>query len=356
VTYWSLYIAGSPVKVFSDCKAWSYLSLTAASSARVGRLAMLLSEYEIQVCFIKGKDNKAADALSRAYEGTLKCDNLAIIKDPRLNDLTAPELPPGVSVPLPEYLHQCDEHLKKHWPPTLPSDMDGKLLAVLETHLDENSHNNSMQIPRMWTKPVDRRELDTDSDSDAEKHELKNDPSVSGRVALVALNDTAFTPEAFRELQRADPKWERFILTLEATPANTRHNSYFLRKGILMHETNDHNGYNYYAVCVPEAIVDSLLRTYHQTLFGGHFGPKRTEQHLRRWYHWPTMAKDIKAFSKRCLPCVYNKSNPMAYKQGTMRVAQYPMHICFIDIACGLPRSYDGCHAVLLAYDGFQKN
>jgi hypothetical protein len=356
LTYWTMYIAGTSIKVYSDCKAWSYLSLTAASNARVGRLAMLLSEYDIQVCFVKGKDNKAADALTRAYDGMLKCDNLAIVKDQRLNDLTAPELKEGEAVPLPKYLYQCEEHLKTNWPPTQKPTMEEKLMATFETYLDENSLATSTQIPLMWTKPIDPAEVPEQILTTTDHLKLLNDPEVSGRVALVALNETAFTPDAFKRLQFDDVKWQRIILSLRELTANTRQNSYFLRQGILMREAIDRTGYTYYTVCVPEVMIDSLLRTYHQTLYGGHYGPKRTEAHIRKWYYWPTMVKDIKLFHKRCLPCVYNKSNPMAYKQGTMRVAQYPMHICFIDIACGLPKSYDGCDSMLLAYDGFSKH
>ena len=117
---WSFYICGNPIQVFSDCRAWTFLTKQSGASGRISRLALLISEFDISISYVKGTQNKAADGLSRAYDdGLVKYDDLITARHPALNKLEAPELPPGEVMKLGEYLTKCDDFLESHWPKLL---------------------------------------------------------------------------------------------------------------------------------------------------------------------------------------------------------------------------------------------
>jgi hypothetical protein len=64
---WRPFIAGSPHKVivYSDHQNLLYWKELHKISQRVAREVLRLSEYNIEICHIKGKSNGHADALSR---------------------------------------------------------------------------------------------------------------------------------------------------------------------------------------------------------------------------------------------------------------------------------------------------
>ena len=117
---WSYYICGNPIQVFSDCRAWTFLKVQCGASGKISRLALLVSEYDISISYVKGTQNKAADGLSRAFDdGTVKYDDQLTARHPALNELGAPKLEDGEVMKLNEYLDKCDEYLSTEWPPIL---------------------------------------------------------------------------------------------------------------------------------------------------------------------------------------------------------------------------------------------
>ncbi len=108
---WSFYICGNPIQVFSDCRAWTFLTKQSGASGRISRLALLISEFDISISYVKGTQNKAADGLSRAYDdGLVKYDDLITARHPALDKLEAPELPPNEVMKLGEYFIHIETH------------------------------------------------------------------------------------------------------------------------------------------------------------------------------------------------------------------------------------------------------
>jgi hypothetical protein len=127
---WSFYICGNPVQVFSDCRAWTFLKVQSGASGKISRLALLVSEYDITISYVKGTQNKAADGLSRAFDdGTVKYDDQLTARHPALNELGAPKLEDGEILKLNDYLDKCDEYLATEWPPILKKFEEDQLLS-----------------------------------------------------------------------------------------------------------------------------------------------------------------------------------------------------------------------------------
>ena len=84
--------------------------MQSGNSGKVSRLALLVSEYDISISYIKGAVNKAADGLSRAFDdGLTKFDDQVTARHPALELLQAPELEEGEVLKLSDYLTHCED-------------------------------------------------------------------------------------------------------------------------------------------------------------------------------------------------------------------------------------------------------
>ncbi len=269
------YICGNPIQVFSDCRAWTFLTKQSGASGRISRLALLISEFDISISYVKGTQNKAADGLSRAYDdGLVKYDDLITARHPALDKLEAPALPPGEIQKLGDYLVQCDKFLETHWPKlldeyevnnpkgldNLPERIKEKELRQLDSNIDkgkdkldinkvmleetdyvdrviyeatlvhlDKSKANIDRMRNYYPFQVNEDEIDADdsvsmteesgftdsgneSGSDAEGTTDSSFKAACYNIKLVAINESSFSLEAFQELQQKDPFCSVMIL------------------------------------------------------------------------------------------------------------------------------------------------
>ena len=412
---WSYYISGNPIQVYSDCRAWTFLKMQSGASGKISRLALLVSEYDISISYIKGTQNKAADGLSRAHDdGLTKYDDLITARHPALELLTAPKLPEGEVLQFNEYMVKCDEYLTVRWPEILKefeaqqlaqgkdpdiSNINQKLspaqqrLTNLEKDiLKESEYVNQviqeaaiLHVDRTNTNNLDKERRDkrypfqvnedlisegftpisddddhTDSDSLMSDDDVKTtDSSFKAAVynirKIIAINDSAFSVEAFKELQAKDEFCSRKIGLIQAKDARAKGSGYFLKRGILMRQMQTRDEQYYTVVCVPEALVQPLMESSHRSLLNGHFGGERYALNMARKYYWPKMKDDIMDFHRKCLSCQYNDKYPVKYSSGYVIRPRWPMHVVHCDLIVGLPRAFDGSYAILLLYDGFSR-
>lgn len=53
--------------------------------------------------------------------------------------------------------------------------------------------------------------------------------------------------------------------------------------------------------------IQEVLKTYHETLLGGHAGFERMKNNIRKFYNWPSLTKDVKEFTQNCSECAKAK-------------------------------------------------
>ena len=413
---WSFYICGNPVQVFSDCRAWTFLKVQCGASGKISRLALLVSEYDISISYVKGTQNKAADGLSRAFDdGTVKYDDQITARHPALNELGAPELQEGEVLKLGEYLEKCDEYVASHWPDilakyektqltsegssTMKPDPKDKKRELDKNTISESEFMNTaikeaaiLHIDRVrisdWTRQnkkegifpfleitesiscdtnstqMNHSETDTSietSDSEDEFPDTFSETTDSSlrtaqyNVRMIAVNESCFTLPAYAELQRQDEFCSGKIDLIKKKDTRTRESGYFLKRNILMRQMQTRDLQTYNVVCVPRSLVKPLLESSHKTLLSGHFGSQRYFLNMSRKYYWPKMKDEIIDFHHHCLPCQYNDKFPVKYLSGHVIRPMWPMHIVHCDLIVGLPRALDGSYAILLLYDGFSR-
>ena len=412
---WSYYICGNPIQVFSDCKAWTFLKVQSGNSGKISRLALLISEYDISISYVKGTANKAADGLSRAYDdGLTKFDDQITARHPALQKLEAPELPEGEIMKLTDYLDKCEDFLSTHWPKILKEydelnpvkDDDVQNIQSIKSGPEGIKDLNSVQfdinaeavyvdatiqesailhIDRSYATELGHRfkmqkypfQIDDDF-TDASTSIICDSESVSSDVSvrledeinqttdssfkaacfnirLVAINESCFSLDAFSDMQHQDEFCSNKLELIKKKDQNVFKSGYFVKRKILMRKMETRDGQVYNVVCIPKVLVKPLLESSHKSLLSGHFGSQRYFLNMSRKYYWPKMKDDITNFHHSCLPCMYNDKFPVKYISGYVIRPLYPMHVVHCDLIVGLPRALDGSHAILLLYDGFSR-
>jgi hypothetical protein len=106
--HWRLYLTGSPHKIiiYSDHQNLLYWKEPHKISRRVAREVLMLSEYNFEICHIKGTANQQADALSRGPDyGQGQNDNQDVTVLPKQIFIRATEV-------LSDYIEQNEDMLK----------------------------------------------------------------------------------------------------------------------------------------------------------------------------------------------------------------------------------------------------
>ena len=110
------------------------------------------------------------------------------------------------------------------------------------------------------------------------------------------------------------------------------------------------------ALVIPEARRHYVMDNYHQSLFAGHLGIKRTYARIASQFWWPNMFSDVYNYVTHCIPCQQFKRGALIrYKRMAMPVAQYPFHIVAVDYIGKIHTSSDGCSYIIVFIDHFSK-
>lgn len=75
--------------------------------------------------------------------------------------------------------------------------------------------------------------------------------------------------------------------------------------------------------------INEILKAYHNSLLGGHAGISR---YVKRFYNWPTLTEDVKAYVRNCPTCEKTKVNKLTRSPMQIRsTADEPFHKIYID-------------------------
>jgi len=109
-------------------------------------------------------------------------------------------------------------------------------------------------------------------------------------------------------------------------------------------------------IYMPKKLTKIILEKYHSNASAGHFGTRKTEELIRRFYYWPKMNNDIEEYIKRCPICSTLKDKTHA-PYGLVQFSETPQkpwtHI-HVDFITDLPTS-SGYDTVINIVDHFSK-
>ncbi|KAG4076848.1 hypothetical protein HA402_006558 [Bradysia odoriphaga] len=101
---------------------------------------------------------------------------------------------------------------------------------------------------------------------------------------------------------------------------------------------------------------EAILKQYHDSAFGGHFGMDKTYDRIKARYHWIGMKKEIERYVKVCLKCQLNKKRKLTKMPLVItKVAAKPFDRLYFDIVEGVPESNQGNNVILSMIDDLTK-
>lgn len=108
---------------------------------------------------------------------------------------------------------------------------------------------------------------------------------------------------------------------------------------------------------VPTDLRPTILKQLHDDALASHGGVKKTLARIRTRYTWPSMAKDIKAYVRKCEICQTTKGSNIVLRgeMGQPKDPTNPWSMIALDLVGPLPRSSHGNVYILIVMDVFTK-
>ena len=107
---------------------------------------------------------------------------------------------------------------------------------------------------------------------------------------------------------------------------------------------------------VPSGLEDQVLKSVHDVPLGGHLGITRTEERVKKRFHWPGIRKAITKHILLCNVCNHKNSpiNRNTAPLGHISVSQ-PFTFWALDYMGPLPETSRGNKHILVVVDHFTK-
>jgi len=251
------YIYGRKFNVYTDHRALIWLCGKKNPMSRLGRWSIAIAEYSQGIHFIAGKNNRVADALSRA---------------------------PFVDEPPPTGM---DEYQSNGCIPQNIKDQVAKMAGIDPEEMKEDEEMK-------WSELLD---------TDVPKHTLNWDPQAKGKRRTVGTIATTITKPKDQWQPVMLPKYWAEHVKLKEIPTGVKPD----REGILWAEGTDIHGKKSRVLWVPPAFRREVLRAFHCTPLSAHPSHRKMYLRMAKQVCWYGMAKEVKDFVKNCHICQKNR-------------------------------------------------
>ena len=263
---WEDKLIGLPFMIVTDHQALTFFNEAPTRSQRRMRWREYLSRFNFMMKYLKGEDNKVADALSRYFssdEPGETHDIAAYVNadarlDPEGDDLTI----------------ACTAELTAFQVSIIPSE---EREEVIRDHVEQRI-NDSHQLSL-------HKELETIQSPGLN---VKDD-----NVQVVLRN----IPKLYEN--------DKFFSNIWKHP--DRYDKFKVHKELLWIV----NRAGYKVVCTPKGLIKGkstqglIIDACHQTL--GHLGLSKMLEYVRRWFWWPNIKEDVEDFCSSCGKCQVTK-------------------------------------------------
>ena len=108
---------------------------------------------------------------------------------------------------------------------------------------------------------------------------------------------------------------------------------------------------------VPKDLVVEVLKQNHEHPLASHSGINKTLEKIRRYYYWPNLVNDVKAFVNGCAICKCTKhpNRPLRPPLGPVKETQRVFQKLFVDFLGPYPRSKSGNIGIFVVLDHLSK-
>lgn len=287
VKYFRPYLYGRQFVIRTDHRPLIYLFNMTNPSSRLTKFRLALEEYMFEIEYVKGRDNAAADALSRIR---MSSDDLKAMNEKIVSVLTRAQ--------------------KKKMTESDSKNFDNTLVEDAQTD-DRTDHPRVVEVlkpPKNYTELifVDENEWRRIKKDMTEETELFAYSSNKNIVYIKSVSQSYCTRDVFmRELTYFCNK-----VKVDCLYVLKNENNVELIKE-LAQSINNQTKWTGPRLCVLRNVikVDNkdtqrvILNDYHMLPTSGHVGIRRMLNNIRQRYFWPGLENDVTDFVKRCDQC-----------------------------------------------------
>jgi hypothetical protein len=303
--HWRSYLHGSPypIQLLSDHKPLVYLNSKAELGQRLSKWMEELCDLEFEIKYVKGKDNAAADALSRRSDHVTK---------------------------------GADESAPLRWKVKL---------------IDSKSAASPKYQPRPWRVASDWMDQPTESLAAATRRAPRavDQPAEAAEVAQPNSQPAEYVLQVDSLLEdvRAAAKNDKDYQTL--LKGDEKHGALQRRAGLVYSRSG--------ALYIPDdrALKTRLMHLAHDAV--GHFGRDKTIERLSRHCVWFGMSKQVADWCRSCSVCCANKGSH-ELPAGLLKplpIPERPWDSVGLDFVGPLPKTSGGYDFILVLIDRFSK-
>ena len=310
------YIRAAPftVRLLTDHQSLKYMMTQKGLAGRMARWAMILSEYDAEVLYLRGPSNTVADSLSRLINTDPKDFNMS---ESLLH--INPEVIPLVQ----SYLHMCCKTVEQLDP------------HVAGTDYLSPDYNIPPDLPHEQTLFAMYNTRVT--------AKIKISASDYLKCKDFGLIFKALSKEHKSSMSKSD---------LASVENRLQH--FFLESGILYYTEKTGE-----VIAIPSGESrNTIIRECHTTALAGHRGEKGTARLVRVRAYWPRLDQSVKSYIRKCEECITCKSERRkpAGKLQPLDIPWTSQTHYAMDFKTDLPpsgaRKYD---ALLVCVDRFSK-
>ncbi|CAL1395604.1 unnamed protein product [Linum trigynum] len=291
VQLWRPYLLGRQFFIRTDQRSLRFLLEQRNTTPEQQKWVSKLLVYDYVIIYKPGRENQAADALSRR---------------PLVRDHDGPHITPNKGV----IIHNVERtrslsgsHIQNGPDPSgEPTFSQEPILMTNAIPTSQNSHvmKESQQLNSI---PSDEVSAGASGDKDHQAHYAgdKSESPNPSEKSLAISHSFSTLGEALKRAVDQDPYLQGVI-----QKANSQNPGHFsVKRGMALYDDR--------VVLSPNSpLVDQLLNEYHSTPSGGHSGVLRTYKRLASQFFWPNMLESIKRFVASCEVCQQAKTQALA--------------------------------------------
>lgn len=326
VKHFRPYLYGRFFKIQTDHRPLVYLFGMRDPTSRLLKFRLQLEEYNFSIEYIKGKENSAADALSRIV---MTSEELKSMNEQVMNVITR-----GQARRMKDLQNK---------PNTLNSSANNNI---------SNSRTDQPRIVEIIKKPINLVELALTNNRKLLK--LEQDGLITERsnyfvyvpsVSIVYFNSLSRSPLARDALVRDLASLCKHIKVEELCVLKNENNNEFIA-GII-DEIKHCENWAGPKICVLRKVqklfnkddIRVVINDFHLLPTSGHAGIRRMTNNIKRFYYWPGMDKDILEFVNKCSQCKMQKySRNTKQPMEITSTSNYAFEKIFLDIVGPLPK------------------
>lgn len=309
IRYFRPYLFGRHFKIKTDHKPLKWLESLKEPNSKLVRWKLLLSEYDYEIDYINGKENKVADSLSRNISNNATNSNKNCLNDQKPN-LSLYNEPGDINQSIQEFFEKSENYVT-----TVHSADEPPLLSYPYCDKPINYYKHQMIIKTTESSPVP-----------------------------MFIKEKIFDNQRYYiNLRRRciDEDLEEFIANLNNNISyylyfpNKEDEKYFLKN--IQEKIIRIN--SKLMICSTK-LTDVTLQTdkqdkinYHHIYKTGHRGITTTIESLKRNYYWPTMIKDVTNYINNCVICQKSKyeRKPNEFKFQSIPIGSKPFEKIHLD-------------------------